>query len=178
MLGLLTVDFCSAGRHAGLLRCLALCGSQTRPVRAIPEICAMAQSSSGVSCACLQVPDEVSALIQDFVRERLRRNWPLVLAFEIRKGRRELQHGELVAVMPCIGADSGTDAREPLWLGKGAGLLGSGGCGGDTHRIQWLQHTTFKGSSCWMESSRACSHVFHCRRRIPSQSHPSSQSVA
>eukprot|EP00966_Prymnesium_polylepis_P273929 6328008-Prymnesium_polylepis.1 len=56
-------------------RCAAR--TQTRPVRAIPEICAMAQSSSGVSCACLQVPDEVSALIQSFVRERLRRNWPL-----------------------------------------------------------------------------------------------------
>eukprot|EP00966_Prymnesium_polylepis_P223296 5166638-Prymnesium_polylepis.1 len=30
----------------------------------------MAQSSSGVSCACLQMPDKVSALIQGFVRSK------------------------------------------------------------------------------------------------------------
>ena len=116
----------------------------------------MAQSSCHMSFACLQMPDELSAMIQGIVRERVRRNWPLVRAFEIRSGRRSLQQGEFVAVirvMPCIGADSRTDTREPLWFGKGAGLLGSGRCGGDAHRIQWLQHTTFKGSSCWMESS-------------------------
>ena len=109
-----------------------------------------------MSFACLQMPDELSAMIQGIVRERVRRNWPLVRAFEIRSGRRSLQQGEFVAVirvMPCIGADSRTDTREPLWFGKGAGLLGSGRRGGDAHRIQWLQHTTFKGSSCWMESS-------------------------
>ena len=148
--------FCSVGSHAGVLRCLALRGSQTRPVKAILEICAMAQSSCHMSFACLQMPDELSAMIQGIVRERVRRNWPLVRAFEIRSGRRSLQQGEFVAVirvMPCIGADSRTDTREPLWFGKGAGLLGSGRCGGDAHRIQWLQHTTFKGSSCWMESS-------------------------
>ena len=150
--------FCSVGSHAGVLRCLALRGSQTRPVKAILEICAMAQSSCHMSFACLQMPDELSAMIQGIVRERVRRNWPLVRAFEIRSGRRSLQQGDFVAVirvMPCIGADSRTDTREPLWFGKakGAGLLGSGRCGGDAHRIQWLQHTTFKGSSCWMESS-------------------------
>ena len=62
----------------------------------------MAQSSSHVSFACLQMPDELSALIQGIVRERVRRNWPLVLAFEIRSGRRELQHGEFVAVMRYV----------------------------------------------------------------------------
>ena len=115
----------------------------------------MAQSSSHVSCACLQMPDELSALIQGIVRERVRRNWPLVLAFEIRSGCRELQHGEFVAVMPFIGESALTNAREPLWLGKGAGIVGSGDrselqC--DAHRIQWLQHTTIKGASCWMGS--------------------------
>ena len=73
----------------------------TRPVEAILEICAMAQSSPHISFACLPMPDELSALIQGIVRERVRRNWPLVLAFEIRAGRRELRQGEFVAVMPC-----------------------------------------------------------------------------
>ena len=113
----------------------------------------MAQSSSHMSFACLQMPDELSALIQGIVRERVRRNWPLVLAFEIRSGRRELQHGEFVAVMPQLGGNALTDAREPLWLGKGAGSFGSGDQNCDLHRIQWLQHTTFRGVSCWMESS-------------------------
>ena len=143
--------FCGGGSHAGVLRCLALRGSQTRPVEAILEICAMAQSSSHMSFACLQMPDELSALIQGIVRERVRRNWPLVRAFEIRSGRRSLQQGESVAVMPYIGDNSLTNAREPLWLGKGSGSLGSGGCSCDARRIQWLQHTTFKGAACWME---------------------------
>ena len=118
--------FCGGGSHAGVLRCLALRGSQTRPVEAILEICAMAQSSSHMSFACLQMPDELSALIQGIVRERVRRNWPLVLAFEIRAGRRELRQGEFVAVMPCALTNAQYDG-EPLWLGKGAGCLGSGG---------------------------------------------------
>lgn len=147
----------NSGSHAGVLcvasRCAAPRRGPLRPFLRSAQWRSLHLACRAVSCACLQVPDEVSALIQDFVRERLRRNWPLVLAFEIRNGRRELQHGEFVAVMPCIGADSQTDAHEPVWLGKGAGLPGSGGCGGDTHRIQWLQHTTFKGSSCWMDSS-------------------------
>jgi hypothetical protein len=95
------------------------------------------------------MPEDLSALIQGIARERVRRNWPLVLAFEIRSGRRELQRGELVAVMPCVTPT----AREPLWLGTGAGILGSGNLSCDAHRIQWLQHATFMGASCWMESS-------------------------
>jgi hypothetical protein len=35
----------------------------------------------------MEMPDVLSAHILEFVRERLRRNWPLVLAFEIRTGR-------------------------------------------------------------------------------------------
>ena len=112
--------FCGGCSHAGVLRCLALRGSQTRPVEAILEICAMAQSSCHMSFACLQMPDELSAMIQGIVRERVRRNWPLVRAFEIRSGRRSLQQGEFVAVI----------------------------------------------------------RVMHCRRRIPSQSHPSSKPAA
>jgi hypothetical protein len=144
--------FCGGGSHAGVLRCLALRGSQTRPVEAILEICAMAQSSSQMSFACLQMPDELSALIQGIVRERVRRNWPLVLAFEIRAGRRELRQGEFVAVMPCALTNLQYD-REPLWLGKGAGFLGSGGR--DAQSIQWLQHNTFRGASCWVETCSA-----------------------
>ena len=102
-----------------MLRCLALRGSQTRPIRAIPEICAMAQSSSHMSFACLQMPDALSELILEFVCERLRRNWPLVLAFEIRTGRRELQHGELAAIMPYIDDKrSHQRSRAPFWLGS------------------------------------------------------------
>jgi len=39
----------SVDNEANVRHCLALRGSQTRPVKAIPEICAMAQSSSHVS---------------------------------------------------------------------------------------------------------------------------------
>ena len=46
----------------GVLRCLALRGSQTRPVKAIPEIYAMAQSSSHVSFLLAQMPDALSEL--------------------------------------------------------------------------------------------------------------------
>ena len=144
--------FCGGGSHAGVLRCLALRGSQTRPVEAILEICAMAQSSSHMSFACLQMPDELSALIQGIVRERVHRNWPLVLAFEIRAGRRELRQREFVAVMPCALTNAQYD-REQLWLGKGAGFLGSGGR--DAQSIQWLQHNTFRGASCWVETCSA-----------------------
>ena len=102
----------------------------------------------------MEMPDVLSAHILEFVCERLRRNWPLVLAFEIRTGRRELQRGECVAIMPYIGDNPLTNAsREPLWLGKGGDMICSGGRSCDPHRIQWLQHTTFKGSSCWVESS-------------------------
>ena len=64
----------ATAEDAGVQHCLALRGSPTRPVRAIPEISAMAQSSSHMSFACLQMPDELSALIQGIVRERVRRN--------------------------------------------------------------------------------------------------------
>ena len=102
----------------------------------------------------MEMPDVLSAHILEFVRERLRRNWPLVLAFEIRTGRRELQRAEFVAIMPYIGDNPLTNAsREPLWLGKGGDMICSGGRSCDPHRIQWLQHTTFKGSSCRVESS-------------------------
>ncbi len=122
--------------------------------KAILEICKMAQSSSHMSFACLQMPDELSALIQGMIRARVRRNWPLVLAFEIRCG---LQQGEFVAVnvLPCVSDDALTNARDPFWLGKGTGFLGGSGCRSrDMLRIQWLEHTTVNGASCWMESSR------------------------
>lgn len=112
----------------------------------------MAQSSSHMSFACLQMPDELSALIQSVVRERVRRNWPLVRAFEIRSGRRSLQQGEFVAVMPrCTDGNTLSNPREPLWLGKGASFLGSGAEAAEM-RIQWLQYTPFRGKSCWMQS--------------------------
>ena len=52
----------------------------------------MAHSSPHVSFACLQMPDALSELILVFFRERPRRNWAIVLAFEIRSVRREHQH--------------------------------------------------------------------------------------
>ena len=139
------------------MRCVALRGSQTRPVKAIPEICAMAQSSSHRvrspafrwRCPTYSRRTSLSSFVSDFAG-----TWPLVLAFEIRTGRRELQRGEFVAIMPYIGDNPLTNAsREPLWLGKGGDMICSGGRSCDSHRIQWLQHTTFKGSSCWVECS-------------------------
>ena len=79
----------------------------------------------------MEMPDVLSAHILEFVRERLRRNWPLVLAFEIRTGRRELQRGEFVAIMPYIGDSRCGSARGVIlfaWAVAAASHIAFSGC--------------------------------------------------
>ena len=79
----------------------------------------------------MEMPDVLSAHILEFVREQLRRNWPLVLAFEIRTGRRELQRGEFVAIMPYIGDSRCGSARGVIlfaWAVAAASHIAFSGC--------------------------------------------------
>ena len=136
--------------------------SQTRPVKAIPEICAMAQSSSHTLFACLQMPDALSGLIQGIVHERVHRNcnWPI----DPSRSAPGAESFNIESLPPsCPASMTGPASMtalsptlaSPLWLGKGSGSLGSGGHSCDANRIQWLQYTTFRGASCWMESLSA-----------------------
>lgn len=54
-------DPAAVKEDAGKQRCPVLRGSCTRPARAILDLCKMAQSSSQMLFACLQIPDELSA---------------------------------------------------------------------------------------------------------------------
>ena len=72
-------QFICGGRHAGVLRCLPLRGSQTRPVKAILEICTMAQSSSHVSFACLHRCPTRSRSSRGDLLAQLWRSCPLAL---------------------------------------------------------------------------------------------------
>ena len=95
--------FAAVQEHAGVQRCLALRGSQTRLVKAIPEICAMAQSSSHMPSACLQMPDEVSGLGADprATKQRVG-SWAWPVAAGAESWRAQLAQGGVAA---CRGGE-------------------------------------------------------------------------